>query len=561
MNASLARRARCCSSHAARQPLRRRCRHRLQLHAAAASTFAALGIDERVCEALASSGMHAPTEIQVKAAEPLLARRSTLVAAETGSGKTVAYLAPLLHNLLADDEAGGEGGSRGRRSAGPRLLVLTPNRSLCAQVESVAGALIRAGGLPLACSARHAGTESGRRGSGGAAAAASTGSPAVMVSSPRALLPPGVTPPLAQLSCVVMDEGDLLLREGYVKDVARLLVETRVRLHRARRRLIALCCSSYRCSSALRSVALAQRESGSLPQLVVVAASLWPTGGTVWNKAVRRSALKKLLTSMDRAVSDGLHRRTTGLEEQVVWVDTAAERWPTLVSLLGTLGPSAHVMVFVTAPAEADATARHLRAELPGDCVDICEQAQQAPGASSSEQQVTLGAPGVWRVGSFHAKRTRAEQALALAQFGEGKPGSGLGCVLVCTDALARGIDMARPVDVVVQLGPAENGSAHLHRVGRTARQGQRGVAVTIACREVEVDAGRVAAGQRAVLQEKEEEEQRHQQEQQAAPGSSAGDGDGGTRTRATRAAGRALASKADRRRQRQAAKAAKAAG
>jgi superfamily II DNA/RNA helicase len=117
MNASLARRARCCSSHAARQPLRRRCRHRLQLHAAAASTFAALGIDERVCEALASSGMHAPTEIQVKAAEPLLARRSTLVAAETGSGKTVAYLAPLLHNLLADDEAGGEGGSRGRRSA------------------------------------------------------------------------------------------------------------------------------------------------------------------------------------------------------------------------------------------------------------------------------------------------------------------------------------------------------------------------------------------------------------------------------------------------------------
>lgn len=208
-----------------RLPLTRRSLRRL-------STFAELGVDARVAAALESQGMRAPTEIQSKAAGPLLARKNTLVAAETGSGKTVAYLAPLLHNLLEDAAAAGSsgsgsGGESGAEMVGPRLLVLAPNRSLCAQVESVAGLLIKAGQLPLSCSARAAvaSANGGSKDGGGRPVF-----PEVLVSSPAALLPPGVTPPLAQLQCVVMDEGDLLLRDGYVKDVARLLAETKVGL-------------------------------------------------------------------------------------------------------------------------------------------------------------------------------------------------------------------------------------------------------------------------------------------------------------------------------------------
>ena len=245
-------------------------------------------------------------------------------------------------------------------------------------------------------------------------------------------------------------------------------------------------------------------------------------------------------------MSDGLHRRTSGLDERVVWVDEPADRWPALVSLLSSLGPQAHVMVFVTAPAEADATANHLRANLPGDiAIDIAA----SPKVPSTERAETIGpeaVAGVWRVGSFHAKLSRQEQVQTLAQFDNG--GAGIGCVLVCTDALARGIDMAQPVDVVVQLGPADNGSAHLHRVGRTARQGQPGVAVTIACRATEGDPAKVAAGQRAVLQEETAEEV-------AAPTQTHTNAQNKDRqsTRARRAAGRALATKADRRRSREA--------
>ena len=112
---------------------------------------------------------------------------------------------------------------------GPRLLVLAPNRTLCAQVEAVANTIIRNGSLPLSCSSnngnghnsQHSERTNGRNRKAGAG---------VLVCTPRSLLPPNNTPPLGQLECIVLDEGDLLLRDGYVKDVALLLDKTRVNI-------------------------------------------------------------------------------------------------------------------------------------------------------------------------------------------------------------------------------------------------------------------------------------------------------------------------------------------
>lgn len=74
-------------------------------------------------------------------------------------------------------------------------------------------------------------------------------------------------------------------------------------------------------------------------------------------------------------------------------------------------------------------------------------------------------------------------------------------CVLVCTDALARGIDMQQPVDAVVQLAPAQDGVLHLHRIGRTARAGQAGVTVTIASTDEACgDLSRVEMARRAMM-------------------------------------------------------------
>src|SRR5215212_3623184 len=92
--------------------------------AAAAQTFAELGLDPRLVKALESLGYEEPTAIQREAIPPLLAGRDVLGQAATGTGKTAAFALPLLHQIGATD------------GDNPivRALVLVPTRELAMQV-------------------------------------------------------------------------------------------------------------------------------------------------------------------------------------------------------------------------------------------------------------------------------------------------------------------------------------------------------------------------------------------------------------------------------------------
>jgi ATP-dependent RNA helicase RhlE len=91
-------------------------------------TFATLGLPERLCAALDAAGHHTPTPVQVQAVPPLLAGRDVLGIAQTGTGKTAAFLLPILAARLA-------AGDRPARY-GARALILTPTRELAAQVAT-----------------------------------------------------------------------------------------------------------------------------------------------------------------------------------------------------------------------------------------------------------------------------------------------------------------------------------------------------------------------------------------------------------------------------------------
>src|ERR671912_1111935 len=67
-------------------------------------------------------GFQKPTPIQADAIPPAVAGRDLLACAQTGSGKTAAFLLPILHRLM----------DRPRRTT--RALVLTPTRELAAQI-------------------------------------------------------------------------------------------------------------------------------------------------------------------------------------------------------------------------------------------------------------------------------------------------------------------------------------------------------------------------------------------------------------------------------------------
>ena len=77
---------------------------------------------------LAAAGFTRPTEIQARAIPEALAGRDVLASAQTGTGKTAAFVLPALQRLLTP--------ARGR-GRGPRVLVLTPTRELAGQVEKV----------------------------------------------------------------------------------------------------------------------------------------------------------------------------------------------------------------------------------------------------------------------------------------------------------------------------------------------------------------------------------------------------------------------------------------
>jgi len=92
-----------------------------------ASQWLSLGLRSDVANALALAGLSEPTAIQSRAIPPVLEGKSSVIAAETGSGKTMAYLAPLMSRLSAPEGMGARGT--------PSLVILCPNATLCDQVR------------------------------------------------------------------------------------------------------------------------------------------------------------------------------------------------------------------------------------------------------------------------------------------------------------------------------------------------------------------------------------------------------------------------------------------
>eukprot|EP00178_Gracilaria_changii_P021224 TRINITY_DN63181_c0_g1_i1.p1 TRINITY_DN63181_c0_g1~~TRINITY_DN63181_c0_g1_i1.p1 ORF type:complete len:880 (+),score=141.49 TRINITY_DN63181_c0_g1_i1:386-3025(+) len=92
-------------------------------------SYEAMGLSLSVCKALAQAGYNFPTPIQRKVIPPILEGHDVVAMARTGSGKTAAFLAPLLHRLDANPLLT----STASRRNGPRALVIAPTRELVLQ--------------------------------------------------------------------------------------------------------------------------------------------------------------------------------------------------------------------------------------------------------------------------------------------------------------------------------------------------------------------------------------------------------------------------------------------
>ncbi len=167
--------------------------------------FSTLKLDPSLVKALKELGFTRPTPIQADAIPPALAGRDVLACAMTGSGKTYAFLLPILHRLLERP--------RGRT----RALVLTPTRELAAQiVEALNDVTVH---TPLTGAAVHGGVGMGPQ------EHAFRSGVDVIVATPGRLLDHFKSPyaKLGALEYLVLDEADRMLDMGFLPDIRRVL--------------------------------------------------------------------------------------------------------------------------------------------------------------------------------------------------------------------------------------------------------------------------------------------------------------------------------------------------
>lgn len=115
------------------------------------SAFNELGLSELMLKAVDALGYTAPTPVQAKSIPEVLAGHDLLAAAQTGTGKTAAFLLPTMNGLAhvappkpvkSRGRGRGRGGRGGRpgngNGAGPLMLIITPTRELAQQIDEVA---------------------------------------------------------------------------------------------------------------------------------------------------------------------------------------------------------------------------------------------------------------------------------------------------------------------------------------------------------------------------------------------------------------------------------------
>jgi ATP-dependent RNA helicase RhlE len=346
------------------------------------STFSELPLSPYVKERLASAGFTTPTPVQDAAIPKAIDGKDVLATAQTGTGKTLAFLVPIAEYLLKHD------------APGVAALVLLPTRELAMQVadawDVLSGKRLGRAALVVGGLAEGAQLTALRRGA------------RLIVATPgrledfldRRLIQ------FRDLKILVLDEADRMLDMGFLPSIRRI---TSV-LSRDRQTL---------CFSATleASVAHLVRDSMRHPVRISIGSVLKPA------ENIRMQAFE---VAMDQkyALLEGLLVKENG-----------------------------RVLIFTRTRRNAERLAKTLNRD---------------------------GFP----CARIHGDRTQHQRTAALSGFQNGRFR-----VLVATDVAARGIHV-QDIAHVVNYDLPEIAENYIHRVGRTARAGNDGVASTIITRD-----------------------------------------------------------------------------
>ncbi|HTQ06978.1 MAG TPA: DEAD/DEAH box helicase [Polyangiaceae bacterium] len=171
-----------------------------------ASPFSALGLDPAIVRATVDESYLEPTPVQREVIPAAVMGRDVLACAQTGTGKTAAFVLPILHQL-----------AKGPRVPGIRALILTPTRELAAQIAERISAYGRY--LRFRHAVVYGGVSQFRQ------ETALRQRPDLLVATPGRLLDlmgQGLVK-LDQVAHFVLDEADRMLDMGFIHDVRRVI--------------------------------------------------------------------------------------------------------------------------------------------------------------------------------------------------------------------------------------------------------------------------------------------------------------------------------------------------
>jgi ATP-dependent RNA helicase RhlE len=348
-------------------------------------SFADLGLHAGLLKAVDSLGYTEPTPIQEQSIPVALTGRDVLGCAQTGTGKTAAFILPALQ-LTAGN---------GVQKPVIRTLVVTPTRELAGQIEEVAVACSRYTGQRVAAVYGGVGYEPQlrklRRGVD------------LLVATPGRLLDlqQRGDVDLSQVQILVLDEADRMLDMGFWPDVRRIM-------------------------------GLVPEKRQNMLFSATLTNDIMRIAGPILNNPVRVEVAPAATTV------DGV--------SQAIYPVAEAQKTDLLVRLLEEKNLD-RVLVFTRTKHRADRVCRHL------------------------ERNRIKGA-------AIHSNRTQSQRQHALDGFKNGTYR-----VLVATDIVARGIDVDRISHVINYDLPAQ-AQDYVHRIGRTARAGASGTAISFLAAE-----------------------------------------------------------------------------
>ncbi|GMK57723.1 hypothetical protein CspeluHIS016_0405570 [Cutaneotrichosporon spelunceum] len=176
------------------------------------TSFSSMNLSRPMLRALTSLGFTTPTPIQSRAVPLALLGRDILGSAVTGSGKTAAFMIPILERLSYRD--------RGRGGQACRVLVLCPTRELAVQCEQVGKALAERGGLDVRFALLVGGLSLSVQ------AHALRTLPDVLIATPGRLIDHLTNTPsftLSALDILVIDEADRMLEAGFTDELEEIV--------------------------------------------------------------------------------------------------------------------------------------------------------------------------------------------------------------------------------------------------------------------------------------------------------------------------------------------------